>query len=59
MRPQDPAFTVGCSNGQDPTVVESRITAVNRFLSKPNYTAAVSPPEGAERRRACSPRKAS
>jgi S1-C subfamily serine protease len=46
VRPQDPAFTVGCSNGQDPTVVESRITAVNRFLSKPNYTAAVSPPEG-------------
>lgn len=46
VRPQDPAFSVGCSNGHDPTVEDSRITAVNRFISKPNYTAAGSPPEG-------------
>jgi thiol-disulfide isomerase/thioredoxin len=46
VRPQDAAFSVGCSNGQDPTVEDARITAVNRFISKPNYTAAGSPPEG-------------
>ena len=46
VRPQDPVFTVGCSDGHDPTVQESRVIAVNRFLSKPNFTAAGSPVEG-------------
>jgi thiol-disulfide isomerase/thioredoxin len=46
VRPQDGAFTVGCDKGADATVRESRITAVNKYLGKPNYTAAGAPIDG-------------
>jgi thiol-disulfide isomerase/thioredoxin len=46
VRPQDAAFTVGCDKGADATVRESRITAVNKYLGKPNYTAAGAPIDG-------------
>lgn len=45
-RPQDRVFTVGCSNGQDPTVQESRVNAINRFAGKPNITVAGLPANG-------------
>ena len=38
VRPQDAVFTVGCSNGQDPTLERSKIHAVNRYANRPNFT---------------------
>jgi hypothetical protein len=42
----DRAFTVGCDKGADATVRQSQITAVNRFLGKPNLSAAGAPIDG-------------
>ena len=46
VRPRDGAFTVGCDKGADATVRQSQITAVNKYLGKPNYTAAGAPVDG-------------
>lgn len=46
VRPQDGAFTVGCDKGADATVRQSRITAVNKYVGRPNYTAAGAPVDG-------------
>jgi thiol-disulfide isomerase/thioredoxin len=46
VRPKDGAFTVGCDKGADATVRQSQITAVNKYLGKPNYTAAGAPVDG-------------
>ena len=46
VRPQDGAFTVGCDKGADATIRQSRITAVNKYRGKPNYTAAGAPIDG-------------
>lgn len=35
-RPQDRVFTIGCSEGREPTIEESHVTVINRFSSKPN-----------------------
>jgi len=35
-RPQDRVFTIGCSEGREPTIEESHVTVINRFTSKPN-----------------------
>lgn len=45
-RPQDRVFSVGCSKGKDPTVEVSRVNAINKFLGKPNITAAGMPVDG-------------
>ena len=46
VRKADRAFTVGCDKGADATVRQSQITAVNRFLGKPNFSAAGAPIDG-------------
>ena len=46
VRPQDPVFTVGCSQGRDPTVERSKIHAVNRYANRPNLTVGGRPANG-------------
>jgi S1-C subfamily serine protease len=46
VRKADRVFTVGCDKGADATVRQSQITAVNRFLGKPNFSAAGAPIDG-------------
>ncbi|MCI0361413.1 MAG: trypsin-like peptidase domain-containing protein [Planctomycetaceae bacterium] len=46
VRKADRAFTVGCDKGADATVRQTEITAVNRFLGKPNLSAAGAPIDG-------------
>ena len=46
VRPQDGAFTVGCDKGADATIRQSRITAVNKYVGKPNFCAAGAPIDG-------------
>lgn len=36
---QDPAFSVGCDKGADPTVRETKITNLNRYVGPPNIEA--------------------
>lgn len=45
-RPQDRVFTIGCSEGREPTVQESRVNAINRFSGRPNITVAGAPVNG-------------
>ncbi|MBC7854821.1 MAG: trypsin-like peptidase domain-containing protein [Pirellulaceae bacterium] len=45
-RPQDRVFTIGCSEGREPTVQESRVSAINRFSGRPNITVAGAPVNG-------------
>jgi len=46
VRKQDQVFTVGCDKGADATVRQSEITAVNKYLGKPNFSAAGAPIDG-------------
>ena len=46
VRPGDAVFSIGCDRGAEPTVRPSRITAVNKYRGKPNYTAAGQPVDG-------------
>lgn len=46
VRPGDPVFTIGCDKGADATVRQSKITAVNKYLGKPNYTSTGAPTDG-------------
>jgi hypothetical protein len=46
VRARDRVFTVGCDKGADATVRQSEITAVNKYLGKPNFTAAGAPIDG-------------
>ncbi len=46
VRPGDPAFTLGCDKGADPTIRQTHITAVNKYQGRPNYTAAGQPVDG-------------
>jgi thiol-disulfide isomerase/thioredoxin len=46
VQPRDRVFTVGCDKGADATVRQSEITAVNKYLGKPNFTAAGAPIDG-------------
>jgi S1-C subfamily serine protease len=46
VRKQDRVFTVGCDKGADATVRQSEITAVNKYLGKPNFSAAGAPIDG-------------
>lgn len=46
VRPQDLVFTIGCSNGQDPTVERSKIHAVNRYANRPTLTVGGRPAQG-------------
>jgi S1-C subfamily serine protease len=43
---QDPAFSVGCDKGADPTVRETKITNINRYVGPPNIEAAGEPTIG-------------
>jgi S1-C subfamily serine protease len=42
----DRVINVGCSNGQDPTALASRITSLNRYQGPPNIQASGAPVEG-------------
>jgi S1-C subfamily serine protease len=46
VRPQDVVFTIGCSEGQDPTVERSKVHAVNRYANRPNLTVGGRPAQG-------------
>lgn len=46
VRPGDMVFSVGCDRGAEPTIRPTRITAVNKYRGKPNYTAAGQPVDG-------------
>jgi hypothetical protein len=36
---QDPAFSIGCDKGADPTIRETKITNLNRYVGPPNIEA--------------------
>ncbi len=42
----DRVINVGCSNGQDPTILETRVTSRDRYQGPPNIEAAGAPVEG-------------
>jgi thiol-disulfide isomerase/thioredoxin len=42
----DRVVTVGCSNGDDPTALPSRVTELNRYQGPPNIEASGAPVEG-------------
>ncbi|MCA9122511.1 MAG: trypsin-like peptidase domain-containing protein [Planctomycetaceae bacterium] len=42
----DIVFSVGCDNGTDPSVRESRITSIDRYLGPPNIEATGEPAQG-------------
>jgi hypothetical protein len=42
----DRVVSIGCSNGDDPTVLQTRITALDRYQGSPNVEAAGAPVEG-------------
>jgi S1-C subfamily serine protease len=42
----DRAASIGCSNGQDPTVLATRITSLDRYQGPPNIEASGAPVEG-------------
>lgn len=44
--PGDPVVSLGCNHGADPTIVRSRITAIDRYLNWPNLTIAGESVEG-------------
>ena len=46
VRPQDQVFSIGCDKGAEPSVRPSVITAVNKYLGKPNFTVAGQPIDG-------------
>jgi S1-C subfamily serine protease len=46
VRPGDAVFTIGCDKGQDASIRQSQITAVNKYRGKPNFTAAGAPVDG-------------
>jgi thiol-disulfide isomerase/thioredoxin len=46
MTKGDKVTTVGCNNGGQATAIESRITAINKFLGPPNVQVAGLPVEG-------------
>lgn len=46
VRPQDQVFSIGCDKGAEPSVRPSVITAVNKYLGKPNFTVAGQPVDG-------------
>ena len=41
-----PVTSVGCSHGEDPTAIDSRVSAVDRFEGTPNVEVAGAPVEG-------------
>ena len=41
-----PVFSVGCDRGAAPSVLDSRITAVNRYVGPPNFEVAGQPADG-------------
>jgi thiol-disulfide isomerase/thioredoxin len=41
-----PVFSVGCDHGRRPSVVESRITAIDKYLGPPNVEVAGQPVDG-------------
>lgn len=45
-QPGDAVTTVGCNHGDNPTVVATRVTAVNKYQGHPNIEAAGAPVEG-------------
>ena len=42
----DRVVSIGCSNGQDPTVLATRVTSVDRYQGPPNIEASGAPVEG-------------
>jgi S1-C subfamily serine protease len=42
----DRVVSIGCSNGQDPTVLASRVTSLDRYQGPPNIEASGAPVEG-------------
>jgi S1-C subfamily serine protease len=46
VKPGDRVFTIGCDKGSDPSVRATHITAVNKYLGRPNFTAAGQPVDG-------------
>ena len=46
VRKGDPVYTVGCNHGADPTVRESRVTSLDKFLGPANVQVAGQPVQG-------------
>lgn len=45
-QPGQPLFSVGCNGGADPTIMEMKVTAVDRFTGAPNLECTGSPVQG-------------
>ena len=46
LAPNTPVTSVGCSHGDNPTAIDSRVSAVDRFEGTPNVEVAGAPVEG-------------
>ena len=46
VKPGDPVVTIGCDGGSDPTPLQSRITAVDKYLGPANLQVAGQPVQG-------------
>jgi thiol-disulfide isomerase/thioredoxin len=44
--PAQPLFSVGCNGGADPTIMETKVTAIDRFTGAPNLECTGSPVQG-------------
>ncbi len=45
-QPGDPIFSIGCSRGAAPTIIEGKVNQVDRYLGPPNITASGRPVDG-------------
>ncbi len=46
LTPNVPVTSVGCNHGQNPTAIDSQVTALNRYIGTPNVEVAGAPVEG-------------
>ncbi len=44
--PNDPTFSVGCSRGERPTVMQGKVNRIDKYLGPPNITASGRPVDG-------------
>ena len=46
LRPGDMVFSVGCNHGEDPTIRQSNVTSLDKYLGPPNIQVAGQPVQG-------------
>lgn len=46
LRPGDTVFSVGCNHGEDPTIRQSKVTSLDKYVGPPNVQVAGQPVQG-------------